>query len=300
VEAARRDGGFTLYYLGINIGALLGLAACSVVSERLGWHWGFGAAGVFMLLSLVTLLSVPAGLPKPPRPDSASSTEGRARPGIIALLGVFMLVFWTCYELSSGPLNNPSEINWTLLGAKVHPGMFGNAGAWLMLLLAPLLVVLWDGLAARGSDPIPPVKMGWGFLLTALGFAFMFGAWKQHQLSSQASVAWLLMTHLFLCLGELCLAPIALSMVTRLAPARFPSLTVATWFLVNLVATKLLFGLTRSPGDFARFDMLFFTGIAVVAAGALLLALAPMLGRWLHGASTASPPFPEAPAHRAP
>ncbi|MCY1022539.1 peptide MFS transporter [Pyxidicoccus sp. MSG2] len=314
--ATQRDGGFTLYYLGVRIGAVLGSFVCGIVGEVLGWHWGFGAAGAFMLLGLVTFLKAPVGRVMPSRPDSVSLTaspassgsgsrglthESRGRSGIIAILGVFVLVFWTCFELSSGPINRTPTISWTLFGVEASAGMFEKSGFGFILLLAPLLVVLWNVLAARGRAPSPPVKMGLGFLLMALGFAFMFGAWKEHQLSGQASVAWLLMTHLFVTLAELCISPIALSMVTRLAPARFPSLTVGIWFLLPVVANMLVAILARGSESL---DLLLFTGVATVAGGALLLALAPVLQRWLRDATTATSPSPVAPepgpAHPAP
>lgn len=305
--AAQRDGGFTLHSLGVHTGGLLGNFVCGTVSHLLGWHWGFGAAGVFMLLGLLTFLTIPSGLLKPSRLDSASLTaspassgsrdlthENRARIGIIAILGVFMLGVWSCFELSSISIkfNLTSTLRWTLLGMEAPVGMFRTPGSGLTLLLAPMLVLLWNVLAARGRDPGPLVKMGVGLLLMPLGFAFMFSAWKEHQLSGEASVAWLLMTHLFVTLAELCISPIALSLVTRLAPARFPSLTVGSWLLVPMVANMLAAGLTR---DLEGLGVLLFTGVAMAAGGVLLLALAPGLGRWLRDATTATRTSPVAP-----
>ncbi|WP_163992481.1 peptide MFS transporter [Pyxidicoccus caerfyrddinensis] len=304
VEAGQRDGGFTLYYLGIHFGAMLGSFVCGTVGHFLGWHWGFGAAAAFMLLGLMTFLTVPARLLTPPKPASASLTappggsgsvspthENRARTGIIAILGVFTFVFWTCYELSSLPINHASKLHWTLFGVEVPGNMFSNSGSWFMLPLAILLMVLWNALAARGRAPGSPVKMGAGALLMALGFAFMFGAWKEHQLAGQASAVWLLMTHLFLTLAELCTAPIALSEVTRLAPARFPSTTVGSWFLLAMAANWLASVLSD---DSVGISTLLFTGAAAVAGGVLLIALAPALGRWLRNATTAPNPSPAA------
>ncbi|QSQ19155.1 peptide MFS transporter [Pyxidicoccus parkwayensis] len=310
--AAQRDGGFTLRYLGIHSGAILGNFVCGIVSQLLGWHWGFGAAGAFMLLGLLTFLTVPSGLLKPspvtasPASESGSrdlAQQNRARIGIIAILGVFMLGVWTCFESSSLSINinQTATFSWTLFGMAVPVGMFKNSASWLTVLLAPMLVLLWNVLAARGRSPSPPVKMGVGLLLMPLGFAFMFGAGKEHQLSGQASVAWLLMTHLLVTLAELCISPTVMSMVTRLAPARFPSLTVGSWLLVPVMANWLA---GRAVDPQKNLSVLLFTGVAMAAGGVLLLALAPVLERWLRAATTATRPSPAAPepgpAHPAP
>jgi POT family proton-dependent oligopeptide transporter len=313
----RRDSGFTIFYMGINLGALLAPLVAGTLGEVVGWHWGFGAAAVGMLTGLFFYQVLRPrhlqGIGLAPREraalDAASPAPAASEPSprvvwqriavilILAFLG--NIFFWTAFEQAGSSLNvfaknHTDRTLGALFGADGFPASwYQSVNPLAILIFAPLFAWLWVVLDRRGRDPSTPVKFFWGLFLLGLAFvAMVFGA-IQAQARGLAGPHWLLITYVVYTWGELCLSPVGLSMVTKLAPARLQSLMMGLWFfsfsLANLFgglvarfskrleAGEVSFVLDGLPG--------FYLMLVVfpTAAGFLLLLLAPRLERMMHG-----------------
>jgi POT family proton-dependent oligopeptide transporter len=347
---ARRDAGFTIFYMGINLGAALGPLVCSALGEKWNWHYGFGAAGVGMVFGLIQyrltqrhlgeagrqpihstsarrdwtifgigvsalaafILSVALGLVKLNPMALAKGTtyaivglavvyfvsvlvfqrltpEEKQRVGVIAVLFVSAALFWSGFEQAGSSLTLFAE-RFTLrdvFGFEVPTGWFQTINPVFIITLAPVVAGVWTGLARRNVNPPMPVKFALGLLLLGSGFLVMVVAAKIALQGSQVWPTWLITTYLLHSVGELCLSPVGLSSVTKLAPKRLVGQMMGVWFLAaslgNLIA-GLLAG--EVSGDSADQMPARFLQIVLMAAGAggLLLLLAKPIRRLMRGA----------------
>ena len=316
VGDARRDSGFTLFYMGINLGALLGALICGTLGERVGWAYGFGAAGVGMALGLLLFLWQAAPLLggiglRATAADRAELAAARAagtergltsielqRIAVILILSFFVIFFWAAFEQAGGlmTLYTDEKVERHVGTFLVPTTWFNMVNSGLIILMGPLFSALWTGLARRRLDPPVPMKMALGLVLMSLGFVFMLGASREAGESGKAALTWIVAAYAFHTMGELCLSPVGLSMVTKLAPARLVSLLMGIWFLSTAIANKLA-GVVGSQAESAG-EFAVFLGIVLAtgAAGLVLAALSPVLVRMMHGADQkgAGAPGPEA------
>ncbi|GIV24369.1 MAG: MFS transporter [Bacteroidia bacterium] len=339
----RRDAAFTLFYMGINLGAFFSPLVCSTLADTLSPHWGFGAAGVGMLISLVIFLS---GL-KTLKPAASSYTPftrqeglrvlvtigvgalvsvggvhlalllGRStvslafrwmmlgavaavliylllrlqsrtewkRVGSILVLALFSALFWMGFEQAGGTFN---------LFAYEHTNRILRLGSWqvefpapyfqslnplLIFILAPLFSVGWVWLARRRLEPSTPAKMALGLLLLAAGFAVMTIAQQKAQLH-KVSPLWLASVYFLHTLGELCLSPVGLSMVTRVAPTSVAALMMGVWFLSSAFGNYMA-GVSEALLE--RYHLPLYPSLLVISGvgGLLLFLLARPLRRWM-------------------
>jgi POT family proton-dependent oligopeptide transporter len=256
---ARRDGAFTIFYMGINLGAFLAPLVCSTLGEdpAYGWRVGFLAAGIGMLLSVVVQLAFAqryigdigrepaaarslklAGGTKQPL-----TAEERDRLRVIFVVFVFVVMFWASFEQAGGLMNLFADqyTNREVGSFTVPTGWFQSLNPLFIVLLAPLFSMLWSKMGERGKNPKTPVKMYVGLLQVALGFIFLVIAVfeMQHSADMKSAMLWLVLAYLFHTTGELCISPVGLSMVTKLAPMRLGSLMMGVWFMINFVANTL-------------------------------------------------------------
>jgi len=296
----RRDAGFTIFYMGVNVGAFLGQIVCGYLAEspRWGWHWGFGAAGVGMLLGLTMYLALRrqylAGIGDAPkriaaveRPPATPLTRDE-RDRLIALLVVFVftIVFWAGFEQTATSLNFFAK-NRTdrMLGSfQVPASWFQSVNPVVLVLAAPLFAALWTALARRNRQPSTPAKMALALVLMATGFLFMVLAARAGSDGRLVSPWWLVAAYSFHTFGELCLSPIGLSFVTKLAPMKMVGLLMGLWFLATAIAEFVAGQLAAVKDSFstpASFYLMWVV-VPVIAAG-VLLALTPWLRRRMHG-----------------
>jgi POT family proton-dependent oligopeptide transporter len=300
---ARRDGAFTIFYMGINAGAFLAPLVCSTLGEdpARGWAYGYFAAGVGMILSvIIQLLFARKYLGEigvvPAATRAAALAGGEKKPltseevdrlRVIFMLFVFIVLFWAAFEQAGGLMNlYAADKTDRMIGAfEVPAGWFQSLNPLFIVLLAPLFSMAWSKLGAQGRNPATPRKMVLGLVLTGIGFLAMVGAaLESHGGDAKASMWWLVIAYFFHTTGELCISPVGLSMVTKLAPLRLASLMMGVWFLINFVANWLagiIGSFAESLGELAIFGGLAGTlfGFAVV-----LWLLSGMLVRWMHGA----------------
>lgn len=315
----RRDAGFTIFYMGINVGALLGPLVCGYLAQstRLGWSYGFGAAGVGMLMGLVVYLLArrrflgdvglpPAKLPGAVHTDHAPlSRVERDRITALLVMAFFVVFFWLAFEQAGSSMTVfaerstdrtiPSGLQ-TWLGEELIPtAWFQSVNPAFILVLAPFFSHLWVWLAARGREPNTPLKMALGLILLAMGFVLLVLAALQSDGGRLVSPWWLIGAYFLHTCGELCLSPVGLSMVTRVAPVRFASMLMGVWFLANFGA-NLAAGYMASMFDAIKagevFNLLggqadFFLVLVAssLGAGLVLLLLDRFLARLLHGRS---------------
>jgi POT family proton-dependent oligopeptide transporter len=345
---ARRDAGFSIFYMGINLGAFIGPLLCSFLGEKINWHLGFTTAGFGMAIGLVQYRLTrrylgDAGL----RPSQPSQTMTRdwlivagmllvlaalmaavflmqadldavaiawrtvwllggvaaayfswaycfsrltaAERGRLVVIGVLFLaamLFWAGFE-QAGSSFNLFAANHTIRTLwptrfEVPAGWFQSINAIFIILLAPLFAALWVGLARRNIGPSLTAKMAWGLLLLALGFVVIcFGA-QQAIRHGKVWPTWLIATYFIHTLGELCLSPVGLSAVTKLAPPRLVGQMMGVWFLATSLG-NLLAGLIAGAVSGENLAAMpgHFSIIAAVAAlaGVILLSLARRLAR---------------------
>lgn len=306
----RRDGAFTIFYMGINLGAVLGNFICGTLGEKIGWHWGFGSAGVGMFLGLIAFLFFqkkllgPVGLApvKPSLEERASGTaekKGFSRDEIdrivvIFIIAIFVVAFWTGFEQAGGLMNlyTNEKVDRNMLGFEVPTTWFQNFNSAFIVLLAPVFAGLWGWLSARGKDPSIPVKMGMGLVFLSTGFLFMLGASNESAAAGKAAAYWVILAYLFHTMGELCLSPVGLSMVTKVAPQRIVSAMMGVWFLANAAANKLSGVIGGYSEKLGEFDVFLYITIGTGISGAILLVVAPILKRMMHGTDEVKPSAP--------
>jgi len=299
---ARRDGAFTIFYMGINAGAFIAPLVCSTLGEdpAYGWRWGYFAAGCGMLLSVLIqavlaerFLGDIGKQPAALRSLAASggthqplTSEERDRLRVIFMLFVFVVLFWAAFEQAGGLMNlYAADKTDRMVGAfEVPAGWFQSLNPLFIVLLGPVFSMLWARLGQSGRNPPTPKKMIWGLLLTGIGFVAMVGAVYDQAATGKAHMGWLVIAYLFHTMGELCISPVGLSMVTKLAPLRLASLMMGVWFLINFVANYLA-GLL---GSFAEHlgELAIFGGLAATLGvfAVVLWLLSGTLVTWMHGA----------------
>ena len=314
----RRDGGYTIFYMGINVGGLLGPLVCAYLGEspRWGWHYGFGAAGVGMVMGLALYLFLKArylpGIGMVPSRRTAAQRASLAAPTaaarsprltrverdcLIALVVImaFSVPFWTAFEQTGSSMNffAAERTRRSILGHSFPAGWLQSVNSAILLLTAPIFAWMWTALARRGREPSTPVKVGAAMFMMAVGFVFMVFAARASEGGALVSPWWLIATYAFHTFGELWMSPVGLSMVSKLAPLKFASLLMGLWFFAMAVAEFLAGHLAALTDRVARGEMFHVFGgqadfflifvISSVLSGVLLLALAPTLQRLTHG-----------------
>jgi len=307
----RRDAAFSIFYMGMNLGAMSPLL-CSYLGENadFGWRYGYLASGVGMMLGALTQIFMAqrylGDVGRKPAAQRAKAQSGgahlpltmaeRGRMRVIFMLFVFVVLFWAAFEQGGGLMNlYASEKTDRMLGAfEVPAGWFQVVNSSFIILLAPVFAMLWVALAKRGRNVPTPVKMMFGLLLTGVGFVCMVAAVFDQQAHGKANMIWLVLAYLFHTMGELCISPVGLSMVTKLAPFRLSSVMMGVWFMINFVANVL----AGYIGVYAlrAGELTVFAGLAGTLAlfAVVLWFLSGKLVDWMHGAEaiTAAPALP--------
>ncbi len=298
----RRDGAFTIFYMGINTGAFLSPLICGTLGEKIGWDWGFGSAGVGMGLGLISFLlfqkKLLGNIGLPPARRSAETNAAHTPPltrieidriTVICVFALFVIFFWAAFEQAGGLMNlyTDQKVDRILFGWEIPTTWFQGVNAILIVMLGPIFSMMWTRLGRQGKDPSTPLKMAFGLFFVSLGFVCMMAAAKQSEASGKSALVWILATYFFHTVGELCLSPVGLSVVTKLAPARYASLLMGVWFLSNAAANKLAGVVGGYSEKLGEFQLFFTIALATAAAGLVLFFLVAPLKRKMHGAEDA-------------
>jgi POT family proton-dependent oligopeptide transporter len=288
----RRDAGFTIYYMGINTGAFVAPLVCGYLGQRVGWHYGFGAAGVGMLLGLVCYLvlrerMMPGiGLP-PDRAARAAAAAGGAgadggpllagengkRLAALGLVFVFSTFFWLAFEQAGSSLNLFADrhTDRRIGGFELPSTWFQSINALCLITLAPVAAWTWTALRARGREPSTPVKVVLGLVGVGAGFLVMMAGGAAADAGMKAAPTILFFTYLLHTIGELCISPIGLSYFTKVAPARVTALAAGAYFL-SIAAANKLGGMLAGLGQEMDSLRAFFSIPVVTSFGAAVVA----------------------------
>ncbi|WP_157216264.1 peptide MFS transporter [Flavisphingomonas formosensis] len=367
----RRDTGFTIFYMGINLGSLFSQLLCPWLAVAVDWWAGFGLAAIGMLVSLLLIQfdgGRLSGYGEPPRREGAdkapliylcalavvpvfyflytnlmSAPEPAPGSGIVGyivslpLMGkllfgtflvgvpgiliwsyakgsavefqmmvaamvliVFNVVFWTLFEQAGSSLTLFADRNtdlsvFGLFSISAGQTQFFNAA--FIVALAPVMSLLWNGLARRGIEPSVPIKFAIALILVGAGFLFLVWGVSMVGPSFKVAIWWLAGLYLIHSVAELCISPVGLSMITKLSIARIVGMMMGVWFLsisvaqyvagvVAQVASVETVGgqVTNLKVSLDTYAQVFQTiGLVAAGIGVVLLALSPLIKRWMHG-----------------
>lgn len=314
----RRDSAFTIFYMGINLGAFVAPLVCGYLAEDLfavkdasgkitkfAFEYGFLAAGIGMVLSQITFSAlsqkylgdighfVKASDRKVEDEAEANkplTKEERDRVSVILVVVTLVTFFWAGFEQAGSSLTIYTDeyINREVFGWTIPTSWFQSVNPLFIVALAPITANLWLSLAKKGKDLSIPLKMGIGMILLGIGFFFMLGAVMERggdiaDNSIKANIMWLVATYFFHTIGELMLSPIGLSMITKLAPVKLASMLMGVWFLspfVAQIAGGYIAAYVESLGAFKVFGLI---AAFVIAAGFFLIIIARKLITMMHG-----------------
>jgi len=292
----RRDKGFTIFYIGINLGAFISSLVVGYVGEVYGWHYGFGLAGIGMALGLLQYL---IGLKYLKQVGdflgaTKDNKEVMNKPltkveidRIVVLLISFLLVivFWGAFEQAGGLMNiYTMEKTDRFIGDwQVPASWFQSINAMFIIFFGTAVAIFWANRKLKGMVSTSLFKMCIGLIIMGVGFFFMTGATAQYEATGSSAMYWLVFAYLFHTIGELCLSPVALSYVTKLAPVKYASIMMGIYFAMTGFGSKLAGLLGEWSSSLGEYTI--FTGIALtsVLLGFLVLMIRPRLEALTHG-----------------
>ncbi|MFO7180424.1 MAG: peptide MFS transporter [Pseudomonadota bacterium] len=278
----RRDGAFTIFYMGINVGAFLSNLVCGTLAALYGWHYGFGAAGVGMVLGLVVYLLggrylAPDARERARTADAVDSgpltADERRRVFALVALCALNVVFWAVYEQQGNTMQTWADERtiWPeLAGFQIPSTWYQSLNPFFIILLAPLLDLYWRAQSRRGREPTSVTKMAIGCILLGSSFIVMM-AGAGIIGDGKGSLFWPVLCTFLLTVGELYLSPIGLSLVTKVSPARIVSMMMGFWFLSSFLGNFLSGAIGVYYTRWSH--QAFFLMLSVLGVGAGLLML---------------------------
>jgi len=264
----RRDRAFSIFYVGINLGAFLAPLICGTLGEEIGWHYGFAAAGVGMTLGLVIYLIATPHLPNDAFAKRASpegSLDRAAWQSIIALLLLFAPVslFWATYEQQGNTITLWADqfTDRHFLGGEIPVTWFQAFNPFMIFAFTPFVLALWHWQGA--NEPSTTVKLAIGCMINALAYFIMVvAAWSTG--GEKASWLWLFAYFVVITIGELYLSPTSLSLVTKIAPKALLSMMMGVWLATSFVGGFLAGYLGTFWSSMGKVD--FFLMLALISA----------------------------------
>ena len=333
---ARRDGGYSFFYVGINMGAFIAPLLIGYVGEVIDWHYGFVLAAVGMFMGLLyfslnqkqiasddltqrsrvigykewwqvmalALLNIPIVLLvltlhplltiyqnliwlsiflivtyvvlKKRSLFQAVPSHDLKRIMYIAILSLFVIFFWVGFEQAGGSLTlfAHEKIDRQIMSFVIPASFFQSVNPLIIIFLGPLMANIWLRIDRGKLRMSTPQKMGSGIMLLGLGF-LLLSVVSQNQ-DSKISLWWLVMVYFCHTLGELCLSPIGLSMVSKVSPKKLVSIMMGFWFLSSAIANYMA---GRLPELLVYFNINLFSFLTATSllAGLLLYFMAPFL-----------------------
>lgn len=247
----RRDRGYSIFYMGVNLGAFFSPLVCGTLGQKIGYHYGFAAAGFGMLIALAVYLSGQKHLPTDLiMQQKYASTRQKNEPlshsdwlklGAIFCVMTLNIVFWSVYEQQGNTLAlwADAQTDRFVFGWEMPSSWFQSFNPLMIFILIPVLNSFWSWQSKRQKEPSSVAKMGIGCILLSCGFLILL--FPAHELSiyPKASMGWLLACVFVLTLGEIYISPIGLSLVSKLAPKKIASMMMGVWFLSSFFGNYL-------------------------------------------------------------
>lgn len=296
----RRDKGFTIFYIGINVGALLAGIIVGSVGVNYGWHYGFGLAGIGMAIGqlvflygqkyLVGIGEATKALPEAERLafNKPLTKIEKDRMIVMFLSFIMIIVFWGAFEQAGGLMNlyASEKTNRVLsfINFEVPAPWFQSVNSFFIITLGSAIAAFWYNRKKGGKESSSIFKMALGIIIMGWGFLFMAAASVQYQSNGSSAMYWLVLAYLFHTIGELSASPVALSYVTKLAPVKYASLMMGAYF----AATGMGNYVAGWVGEYSQTagELEIFIGIAIFCTvfGALVMLMLKPLKRLAHGA----------------
>jgi POT family proton-dependent oligopeptide transporter len=273
----RRDRAFSIFYVGINLGAFLAPLVCGTLGEEFGWHYGFAAAGVGMAAGLVIYLLAAPALPKDSFAKREAARRSMSREAWLSISAIMALMlpvslFWATYEQQGNTI-----VLWAsqytdrhLFGAEIPVTWFQAFNPFMIFAFTPFIVAFWRRQGRR--EPSTVAKMAIGCFLNAASWLIMLAA-AHAAGNGQASWLWLLGFFIVITVGELYLSPVGLSLVTKVAPLHLMSMMMGLWLATNFIAGFLAGYLGTYWSSMSKNH--FFLMLALISAVAGLMIALP-------------------------
>ncbi len=289
----RRDRAFSIFYMGINLGAFFSPLVCGTLGEMYGWHYGFGAAGVGMVVGLAIylwgrrwlapdILERQTGTGKGGTEVPASGGSDRQRILGLSAICIIVLLFWVAYEQQGNTIAMwvQEDTDRHLFGREVPATWFQSLNPLFIFIFTPLITTFWAWQARRGRELSTAAKMSVGCFLVGLSYLLLVPAACAFDGDGvPVSMFWLVGFNVVVTLGELYVSPVGLSLVTKMAPLRMVSMMMGVWFLAQFVGNYLA-GYLGHFWDLLPKDHFFLLVAAVAgAAGLIILVLLKPLRR---------------------
>ncbi len=295
----RRDKGFTVFYIGINIGAFLASIIVGYVGEVHGWHYGFGLAGLGMLLGLLqyalgqkhlkhvgNFLGASENLKEKEAMKKPLTKIEKDRVSVLLLSFLIVILFWGAFEQAGGLMNiyTKTKTDRMLLGMEIPATWFQSLNALFIVVFGTIVAGFWAKRKLNGKEASSLFKMIVGLIVMGAGFFFMTAAVAQFNSTGSSAMYWLVLAYLFHTIGELCLSPVALSFITKLAPLKYASIMMGVYFAMTGFGSKLAGLLGEWSSSLGEYTI--FTGIAIftIVIGFLVLLVLKKLKAMTHGA----------------
>lgn len=235
----RRDRAFSIFYMGINLGAFFSPLVCGTLGQKVGWHWGFGAAGVGMIIGLITYW---LGSDLVPRDTTGKNLNAEKRPltkeewnsvWALAVLCFLNITFWAIFEQQGNTLQlwADDKTDWNFFGWEMPSTWFQSFNPLFIFMFVPVINIFWSWQDKRKSEPSSVLKMGIGCFLCGAAYLVMIAAAVLVPGAEKGSVFWLIATAWVFTMGEIYLSPIGLSLVTKVSPKPIVSMMMGMWFL---------------------------------------------------------------------
>ncbi len=305
----RRDKGFYIFYIGINLGAFIGALIVGSVAAKYGWHYGFGLAGIGMFTGQLVyiwgskyLKGVGEFIGSKDSPDNALANKPltsieKDRMIVMFLSFLIIIVFWGAFEQAGGLMSlytaqktdRVLSFSLPLIGNEVPAAVFQSINAFFIILLGTSVSSFWYKWKMKGRESSSLFKMGIGTIIMAFGFFFMTKASTEvvmdgENVVEKSAMIWLVLAYLFHTVGELCASPVALSFITKLAPAKYASFMMGAFFAATGLGNKVagfVGGLSEGAGEFQVFISI---ALFCTLFGVLIILILKPLKRLTHGA----------------
>ncbi|NJN24558.1 MAG: peptide MFS transporter [Cyclobacteriaceae bacterium] len=301
----KRDSAFTIFYVGINIGAFSAPLIVGYVGEVINWNYGFGLAGIGMALGQIVfvygqryLKDVGNFVPKHIEVGTLKVKKltkiEQDRIVVLLLSFVIVVVFWAAYEQAGGLMNlyAKQKIDRVLLGFEIPASFLQSLHAFYVILIGAPMAWFWVQWAKKGWENSSLFKMGLGTIITGFGFLLLVAAAMEtmNTLSGKASIYWMFGAYFLHVVGELCISPISLSFITKMAPAKYMSFMMGAYFFAIAIGNKLA-GMVGEAAMQAG-ELTIFWGLFgfCVGFGLLLILFVSKLKKLTHGADDIEEP----------
>lgn len=297
----RRDAGFSLFYMGINLGAFTAPLITGWLGQKINWHIGFAAAGFGMVIGIIQYVygrkylvavsgpekpvvaatGTPAGLP-----EKSFTRQEWGRIIAASTLTLFALIFWAGFEQAGSSLTLFADraTRLTLFGFTYPSSWFQSVEPLFVIIFSPIFAWIWLTLSLRHKEPSSPAKFTLGLFMLSLSFLLVVPAARYFQSSGQrVSPMWLIGLYFLQMVGELCLSPVGLSMVTKLSPPRVVGLMMGVWFFATAMGNYVAGWVAGLVGHrtYSEVFMIAFVTAAVVTL--ILAIMIPVIKRWMAG-----------------